>query len=144
MVRSLFFLKKKKKISYLIKGSFSLRSLIQCDAIRLEHFLWRCRLGHFNKTYQDEDNILDRICESKYVRNIINLISILYILKRKCILKHSGTKTKFYEFLVVMFSISLNMHLLTTLHDKIPRRFALLPYCHIFGLNFCLHPYMPC
>ena len=40
--------------------------------------------GSFNKTYRNEDNILDQIYEGKYVRIII------------------VNKTQFYEFLVVM------------------------------------------
>ena len=42
-------------------------------------------MDSFNKTFWDEDNILDQIYESKYVRIIIMMISILYNIIRKCI-----------------------------------------------------------
>ena len=40
----------------------------------------------FNKTSRDEDEILDQIYESKYIRIIIMMILILYTIIRKCIL----------------------------------------------------------
>ena len=42
--------------------------------------------GSFNKTFRDEDNILDQIYENKYVRIILVMILILYKIIRKCIL----------------------------------------------------------
>ena len=59
----------------------------------------------FNKTSPDEDNISKQIYEGKYVRIIILMILILYNIIRKCI-HYSSTKTKFYEFLVVICYIS--------------------------------------
>ena len=40
----------------------------------------------FNKTLRDEDNILELIFQSKYVRIIIMMILILYNIIRKCML----------------------------------------------------------
>ena len=40
----------------------------------------------FNKTFRDEDNNLDQIYKSKYVRIIYLVILILYDIIRKCIL----------------------------------------------------------
>ena len=51
-----------------------------------------------NKTTCDEDNILDQIYKSKYVRIIITMILILYNIMRK---HYSSTKTQLYELLVV-------------------------------------------
>ena len=42
-------------------------------------------LDSFNKTYRDEDKILDQIYKSKYVRICIMKILILYNIIRKCI-----------------------------------------------------------
>ena len=43
-------------------------------------------LDSFTKTFWNEDNILDQIFESKFVRIIIMIILILYNILRKCIL----------------------------------------------------------
>ena len=40
----------------------------------------------FNKASRDEDNILEQIYKSKYVRIIIFMILILYNIIQKCIL----------------------------------------------------------
>ena len=42
-------------------------------------------LNSFKKASQDEDNILDQVYKSKYVRIFIMMILILYNLIRKCI-----------------------------------------------------------
>ena len=47
---------------------------IQCDAIRWEQFLRRCHLDSFNKETRNEDNNLDQIFISKYVRIIFMVI----------------------------------------------------------------------
>ena len=41
-------------------------------------------MDSFNKTYRDEDDILDQIYESKYIRIFIMMISILYTILRIC------------------------------------------------------------
>ena len=38
---------------------------IQCDAIRYEQFLQRCRLGQRNMVIGDEDSIIDQIYEKQ-------------------------------------------------------------------------------
>ena len=43
-------------------------------------------LDSFKKAYRDEDNILDKIYQNKYVRKIITRILILFNIKRECIL----------------------------------------------------------
>ena len=43
-------------------------------------------LNSFNKASRDEDNILDQVWKSKYVRIYIIMILILYHIIRKCIL----------------------------------------------------------
>ena len=43
-------------------------------------------LNSFNKVCRDEDNILDQVYESEYVRTFIMMILILYNIIRKCIL----------------------------------------------------------
>jgi len=43
-------------------------------------------LDSFNKTFWEEDNILDQIYKSKYFRIIIMMISFLYNIIQKCIL----------------------------------------------------------
>ena len=72
-------------------------------------------LDNFNKASQDEDNIVDQIYKSKYVRIISIMTLILYNIIRKCILTVYTTKTKFHEFLVNMFCIPMNMHFLQSL-----------------------------
>ena len=44
--------------------------IVQCDTIRLEH----CGDVVFNKVSRNEDNILDQIYKSKYVRIFVMLI----------------------------------------------------------------------
>ena len=41
-------------------------------------------LNSFNKVSRDEDNILDQVYESEYVRIFIMMILILYNIIRKC------------------------------------------------------------
>ena len=43
-------------------------------------------LNSFNKASRDEDNILDQVYKSKYVRIFIMMILILYNIILKCIL----------------------------------------------------------
>ena len=43
----------------------------QCDEIRKEIFFGDVVSKHFNQTSRDEDNILDQIYQSNYVRIII-------------------------------------------------------------------------
>ena len=43
-------------------------------------------LDSFNEASRDEDNILDQVYKSKYVRIFIMMILILYNIIRKCIL----------------------------------------------------------
>ena len=63
--------------------------------------------GSFNKTFLDEENILDQIYKSKCFWIILVMILILDI-------THSA-KTQFYEFHVVMCFISYNVHFLISL-----------------------------
>ena len=51
-------------------------------------------LDSFNKTFRDEDNILDQIYKSEYVRIIIMMILILYKMIRKCIITLQYHKKK--------------------------------------------------
>ena len=51
--------------------------IIPCDAIRWEQILRRSRPGSFIKIYQEEDNILDQIYKSKYVRIIYEFLVIM-------------------------------------------------------------------
>ena len=41
-------------------------------------FCWDIVLNSFNKASRDEDNILDQVYKTKYVRIFIMMISILY------------------------------------------------------------------
>ena len=41
--------------------------------------------GSFNETFRDEDNILDQVYNSKYVRIILSMILNLNNIIRKCI-----------------------------------------------------------
>ena len=66
----------------------------------------------FNKTSWDEDNILDQIHYSKYVRIIFTMILILY---NKYENAYSSTKTQFYELLVVIGCISLYTYTSSTI-----------------------------
>ena len=43
-------------------------------------------LDSINKSFRDEDNILDQVYKSKYVRIFNRMIFILYNVIRKCIL----------------------------------------------------------
>ena len=40
---------------------------IQCDAIRLEQFLRRCRLGQLSHGYSDDDSVKDQKYENIYI-----------------------------------------------------------------------------
>ena len=61
-------------------------------------------------------DIFYRIYKSKYVCIINMMILILYNITRKCILTlQYSIETKFYEPLVVMWCISLKMHILQAL-----------------------------
>ena len=79
--------------TYPIFGKFSnsfiqnvklLYSVMQSDG---NSFCGDVVLDSFNKTYRDEDNILDQIYKSKYVRIITMMILILYNIIRKSILR---------------------------------------------------------
>ena len=58
-------------------------SVMQSDGNRFGGYVV---LDSFNKTFQDEDNNLDQIYKSIYVRIIFVMILILYDIFRKCIL----------------------------------------------------------
>ena len=86
-------------------------------------------LNSFNKAYRDEDNNLDKVYISKYVRIFIMMILILYNynIVRKCIVtQFSSTKTQFYELLVIraVFFFKYAFSLITlkvTIIIKIPK-----------------------
>ena len=66
-----------------------------------------------NMTFRDGVNILYQIYKIKYVRIIIIKILVLFNIHTKTtVALVCGTKTQFYEFLVVMCSISLDMHII--------------------------------
>ena len=83
---------------------------VMCDAIGLEQI--KRRLDNFNKASRAEDNILDQIYASKYVRIIFIMTLILYNIIRKFILTQQITKAQFNEFLINMCCNSLDMHFL--------------------------------
>ena len=56
-------------------------------------------LDSFNKIFCDEDNILDQIYNSKYVRIIIMMILIFYNIKKIHNKTKSSTKTQYYSLL---------------------------------------------
>ena len=112
---------------------------VQCDANRLEQILRR--LDKFNKAYRDEDNILDQIYESKYVRIISIMTLILYNILRKFILTQQITKAHFYEFLINMCCNSLNMHFLQSLL-KFKIYIINILALHTVCFEYCLYPCM--
>ena len=61
---------------------------VQCAAIWSDSFCGDVVLDAFIKVSREEDSILDKIYQSKYVRNIITKILFLYNIKRKYILTH--------------------------------------------------------
>ena len=71
----------------------------------------------FNKQSRDENNILDQIFKSTYVRIIIMTIFIPYDIIRKCLLigTCNRTKTQFNEFFVVLWCIYINVYILQSL-----------------------------
>ena len=62
-------------------GSGSTYSVMQSDGNR---FCGVVVLNSFKKASRDEDNILDKVYKSKYVRISIMIILILYNIIRKC------------------------------------------------------------
>ena len=128
-----FFLMSFCFFSLIISGCFffygQLSLLLQSDG---NSFSGDVVSDSFNKTSLDEYSILDQIYKSaKYVHIIIMMILDLYNIIQKCILTlYSSTKTQFYEFLVVVCYISLNVHCIYILqsllkfkifHNKTPR-----------------------
>ena len=89
-------------------------------------------LDSFNRAFWDEYNKLDQIYKSKYVRVIFMMILILKTLYKNAYEHNSSLKTQFYELLVVMCCISLNMHFYQSLLKnkifmiKIPRYLFLI------------------
>ena len=82
-----------------ISSLFMYRAVIQLDGKSFcGDFVW----DSFNKASRDEDNIVDQIYKSKYIRIIIIMISILYnIIKKMHTITTVAIKPNFFSFFLL-------------------------------------------